>query len=630
MSLHEQFIPGRWVDDIDVNDFLKLNKKPFLDKPNFLINPSSNSNFLDLSNWLEEDKTVDLNFANFQSEDVNWFPLSMQSLPMKRKIGYSENMNEIRNYYVSTTDAERITSRETVHEVFQEIAVSDMNKSFRIGLFQQHPYNYTPMFIFPDIRIVPLYGTKQIIKEKRHFLLKLEKYLQTTDWIQQRMAKQKEITALKDFEKFAKSLGVNVTKPAESTKEVIDVLYVTLLSVVIENPSINFSLTDILTFIDIFAEKELQLKRITEEEIQNWLDELFVKLSKIRFTHSPNFDSSFPHSPFIFGETIGETITKTTYRFLSSLERFYTSPFVLRIFWSEKLPIDFKEYIFSLYKKNVPLSIVSPRLVQEMKNPILLPFGMHAEIFDEIAFHGGGCDLEKAFYLAINGGKEIESNTNLSAITSPLRQNQISYEEVLDKVQDFLSYTILSYTEIMNAIMYINDIHHNHPFRTSLISNQPFLSVQFGFFNLKPIVNMLAAIKENDFEIEKKSQKWITKINANQEKYAGEEMIMTHLASFVLRELGKIPLYKEAKKSVRFYLHTMYNTSSKENIDYDLTLPPEYIKGNFHANVVGVELTDAFIKNAFSKNITELNVSKEQEFYLANGVIFHQNYDLKK
>lgn len=629
MSLHEQFIPGRWVDDIDVNDFINLNKKPFLDEPIFLKNPTVTPYSVSFSELLEEDKYVETIFSSLYQQGEGELPSSVDSPSMRYKIGYSESLQDIKSFYRCLDETTREASRKTTHEVYQEIATSDMNKVFRIGLFQHAPYNYTPMFVFPDIRLIPLYGTKQIVKEKRFYLTKLERYLQTTEWIQQRIAKQREIDSLKQFEKFAKKMGVSVSSPATTTKEVMDMLYVAFLAIVIENPSVGFSFTDVLSFIDVFAEKELQLGIVKEVELQEWMDEFVQKIMKARFTYSPHFVQPLSSYPFVLGETLSEVVTKTTYRFLSSLERFYAVPFVLRVIWSERLPLPYKRFLFSLYQKGIPLSIVSNRVLQNMKNPVLLPFGMHSELFDEIIFHAGGCDLEKAFYLAINGGKDVESNTNLSAITTPLRQNQISFEEVVQKLEDFFTFIILSYVELMNAVMYINDIHHNHPFRNSLISNQPFYSISFGFFHLKKVVNLLCAIEANDVCITKK-QKFISDITTNQSYYEKEEMVMTRIVSYIKREMKKIPLYKESRFSVRFYEDGMYETKEIEDVPTHLSLPPEFIKGNFHMNVIQEELTEEFIRHCFSQNMTEINVSKSKDVYLANGLLFLNDYHLRK
>ena len=629
MTLHEQFIPGRWVDDIDVNDFINLNKKPFLDEPIFLKNPTVTPYSVSFSKLLEEDRYVETVFSSLQQYSDEELPVFSDSPSMKYKIGYSESLGDIKSFYRCLDETTREASRKTTHEVYQEIATSDMNKVFRIGLFHHAPYNYTPMFVFPDIRLIPLYGTKQIVKEKRFYLTKLERYLQTTDWIQQRIAKQREIDALKQFEKFAKKIGISVSSPANTTKEVLDMLYVAFLAIVIENPSVGFSFTDVISFIDIFAEKELQLGLVTEAELQEWMDEFIQKIMKARFTYSPHFAEPLSAYPFILGETLSDVVTKSTYRFLSSLERHYDAPFVLRVIWGEQLPMPYKRFLFSLYQKGIPLSLVSHRVLQDMKNPVLLPFGMHSQSFDELIYHAGGCDLEKAFYLAINGGKDVESNTNLSAITTPLRQNQISYEEVIRKLEDFFTFIILSYVELMNAVMYINDIHHNHPFRTSLISNQPFYSISFGFFHLKKIVNLLCGIDAGDVSITKK-QKFISHISTNKPYYEKEEMVMTHIVSYIKREMKKIPLYKESRFSVRFYEDDMYGIKEKEEVETHLSLPPEYMKGNFHMNIIQEELTEEFVRQCFSQNMTEINVSKSKDFYLANGLLFIKDYHLWK
>jgi len=629
MSLHEQFIPGRWVDDIDVNDFVKLNKKPFLEKPVFLINSLIHSQPVQLTHFLAEEKKVDLRFSSLSYEQsLDMFIENESVSVMKRTIGYSEDATEIKKYYDVYDEHSHEHSRKTTHHLYDEIATSDLKKMFKLGLLQNHPYNYTPMFIFPDIRIIPLYGIKQIIKEKRYFLTKLEKYLQTTDWIQTRIKKHQEIKALKNFEKFAKSLGVNVSNPATSTKEVLDMLYVSLLAIVMENPSVDISLTDTISFIDIFAEKELQLELIQEKELQELLDTFITKIMQFRFTSSPRFSSYGPSAPFMLGETF-EGVTKTSYRFLSAISTNYNTPFALRVIWNDTLPSYFKDALFALYEQGIPLTLISPRVLEETKNPVLLPFGMQSEIFDEIPFYGGGCDLEKCFYMAVNGGKEIHTNTNLSAITTPIREKELVYKDIMKKYQDFLTFMILSYVDSINALLYINDNHDNHAFRASLTSNQPFYSAYFGFFNLKPIVNRLAAIQNGDYTVTYK-QKWIATVEANKPFYEEEEIVMTHLISYIKRELQRIPLYKEAKHMTRFYLNGLYDLSTPEQVDYTLTLPPEYMKGHFHTNIIGATLSNSFVKESFSKDLTELNLSKDPTFFVSNGVLFHADYNFKK
>lgn len=628
MPLNEQFIPGHWIDTIDVNDFVNLNKKPFLKEPLFLKNTRNSfvqEKFENIKNLFENNNgEVELDFSTLENSDFKWFNFEFDESSLNSKIGFSENITHVKQYYGISNRNMRSENRKTTYELFDEIAISEMKKMIKMNLISHAPTTYTPSFASPDVRIVSLYGTKQLIKEKRWELKALEKRLQTHEWMQRRISINREIDAIKQFEKFCSKNGFNVSNPAENATEAIDYILLSIAACLFENPSIPFSLSHVIPFLDIYFEHDIESGKLKEDEVQDLIELFYLRLSFIRFTLSPGLIEKFDELPIFFGETFGgEYITKTTYRFLYSLKKYNLFPFSIRIIWNQHLPNAFKEFIHSLVQDGIPISVFNGDVFTNKKKSFYST-GQNGDVGEELMFDSGACDLMKLFYLSLNGGKDIETNTNLTPITQPIRKKNVDFDEIINKFQDYLSFVLNSYIELMNIVMYLNDIHNQHPLRFSLMNFQKHYKVQFGFFNLDELVTLISAVYEDSFQIKINNKGWVEEIIPESDEFFSKDTVLSRIVSLIEEEISKIPIYKNGKAKTRMYHKDVFRVENKSEHYKKMVLPNELVKSSFHSNIHLQEGDSAIdiIEDSFQNGFTELNFSISNELMNINGIMF--------
>ncbi len=106
------------------------------------------------------------------------------------------------------------------------------------------------------------------------------------------------------------------------------------------------------TFLDVYIERDLKAGKITEQEAQEMVDHLVMKLRMVRFLRTPEYDELFSGDPIWATESIGgmgldgrTLVTKNSFRFLNTLYTMGPSPEPnMTILWSEKLPLNFKKF----------------------------------------------------------------------------------------------------------------------------------------------------------------------------------------------------------------------------------------------------------------------------------------------
>ena len=541
--IHEQFIPGRWQDDVDVNDFLSLNKKPFLKDPFFLKNSSNDAHTL--QTLIPEQSLITPEYASLKDAVPEYLDQGVEKLPgfyVLRKMGYTDTIEDISKVYGFTEKPSREKIRKTPSQLLSEVATSETTKMIKIGLFEQIPIYHSPSYIHPDVRRVALYGTKRLVEDKRYQLKLLEKHLQTHDWIEQRIATNRAIESLKDLERFAKKYGIDVSSPAESAKEAIYFVYLTILACMLDNPSISFGLTQVISFLDVYIEQSMADNRISEEEVQALIDEFAVKLNALPWTHRDGMM-----------ETItAKQVTKTTYRFLQSMQEYNLKNILLHVEWVPSLHKEVKNRIDALIKEGFHIRLYNHPRLKETEQLAMYQHGQVGRIGEEAHVFTGLCNLEKVFYLALNGGKDVSSNSNLKPITQPLRKETLEYEDVYTRFKDYLSYVLSDYVELANIILYVNETSHNHPLRTALMDSMIHFKIQFGFKKLYELARLFHAIEQKNYTFTKDSKGWIISIQPGEQVVIDAEVFLADLITTIEEELKKIPMYNKGKAQIRF------------------------------------------------------------------------------
>lgn len=638
MSFNEHFIPGKWIDTIDVNDFVNLNKKPFLSQPVFLeknIKTDINSYLSSIKNAFNENEIkIHLGFSNFDDRFVHRFDsLNLTVNPFVVPVGYSEELEVFRDGYdIESIDENSSFSSNKFSSAnkflnYNHIATSDMKKMINIALLKQMPTNFSVSTFHPDIRIISLYGTKFLIKEKKWILKSSEKRLKTNDWIQQRIDIQNEISFIENLERFATSHNVDITKPSGNSKEVLDSLLISITYLFLENPSIPFCFDQILPFLDIFIENDLEDGLLTEEDAQAIIDSFYLQCSLFRFSVNPNQFDCKEKTALFFSETITVfNISKTTYRFLNSLTRleFFDYHINLSFDNSEYEDFDKTEFLIffnSIKEKLHTYSFYNPQI---FKKNISLSFDYNGQAYvpsEDLVFDMGVLDLKKLLFLAFNGGKDVVTNSNITPISQPIRKDIFQYDEFFSKFKDFLTYSINNFFESAIIISTLSSRLNTQPVRNSMSYYIKFFNPQFSFENIQFVASVFSAIKEDNLSITRNKKGWITELSTDSEI---DNEVFFDLVQLIETEIKKIPQHKMGEISIRF-LNSLNNLDFSELRTIE-TIIPELSTSKFMFDVVGTPSIDELIEFS-SEGYSCIHVTNPNSTYLNNsGTIFKEKY----
>lgn len=637
MHFYKRFVPGNWVDSIDTNDFVNLNKKPFFEEPLFLEKPTHR--ILELINAAkriieEESDAIDLSFSSIEHYAPAYLSKKMERLPgipsddIIKEIGYSESSDDMRDYYAYKNTPVRSKNRKTVYEKFELVSSSEIKKTLKMGIFKMSPSSFTPGYCQPDFRRVVLYGTKRLIQEKQRYMKKLEKHLQNTEWVQRRLSLHVEIESLKKLDRFAKHFNRSLKKPAENAVDAFSYYYISLLASFIENPSVPFVLSQVTTFLDIYLEKEIEDGTLSESDAQSLMDEFYIKLSLFRFIPSPNFHAMFESEPFPFGDTFDlSVITKSSYRLLHSIRSFRLSPFSIRLIGTHSIKSPIQHYLSAMIDEGLPMTFANTHL-NHKQSPAISSFGTPFTPGQDYVFDSGVCDLEKVFYLALNGGKDLNTNLNLSPVTQPLRQAKMDYNEVLSKFKTFLSYVLSLYVEKMNVVLYLAETNHQHPIRNALMENIIHYKIQFSFSNVLKVSTYLHAIKEKTYRAQFDSNGWLQSLLVDDNsKKSVPASDLVELTQYIETEINRIPIYKKANSNLRFYLFNVFHIFNDNAIIKDMNMPIINEKNIFPLNITSEKGKDHFktITHLMKNDFNEINYSIQKHDQSTNGLILKKN-----
>ena len=518
----DHFKGETWKREINVRDFIQSNYTPYEGDDSFLVASSEKTrkvwNKLTEMFKVEREKGVyDAETKLPQGIDVygpgyidkeNEVIVGLQTdAPLKRGIfpkggiRMVENSLEAYGYHLDPMTKEIFTKyRKTHNEGVFSAYTEEMIAARRSAIITGLPDAYGRGRIIGDYRRVALYGTAILIEEKKRFLNRLDIQEITEEIIQSREEISEQIKALKAFEKMCASYGFDVTRPAQNAREAVQFVYLAYLAAVKDQDGAAMSIGRTSTFLDIYIEKDIREGKLTEEEAQELVDQLIIKLRIVRFLRTPEYNDLFSGDPVWVTESLGgqgvdgrSLVTRTSYRYLHTLYNLGPAPEPnLTVLWFKNAPENWKRFQYEnddLMRPDYGDDYGIACCVSPMK------------IGKQMQFFGARANLAKCLLYAINGGRDERSGVQVAPMFEPVRGEYLEYDEVMAKYEQMMRWLAKVYVNALKIIHYMHDKYAYEAFEMSLHDGDVERIRATGIAGLSIVADSLAAIRDTKVRV---------------------------------------------------------------------------------------------------------------------------------
>lgn len=526
-NLQNDFDGFIWKREINVRDFIQHNYTPYTGDESFLEGPSEKT--LKVWNKLTEmfkverakgvydtetklPQSIDTYGAGYIDKENEVIVGLQTDAPLKRGIFPKGGIRMVESalkaygYELDPATKEIYTRyRKTHNEGVFSAYTADIRAARHAHIITGLPDAYGRGRIIGDYRRIALYGTDNLIEEKKRYLDRLDIQEMTEEVIQQREEISEQIKALKDFVKMCANYGFDVTKPATNAREAVQFVYFGYLGAVKDQDGAAMSIGRISTFLDIYIERDLKNGTLTEKEAQELIDQMVIKLRIVRFLRTPEYNELFSGDPVwvtaseggmgIDGRTL---VTKTCFRMLHTLENLGPAPEPnLTVLWSERLPEAWKKYC-------AKISIKSSAIQYENDDLMRVDYGddygiaccvSPMKIGKQMQFFGARANLAKCLLYAINGGKDEITGEQVSPEYAPITSEYLDYEDVMAKFEQMMRWLAKVYVNALKIIHYMHDKYDYEAFEMALHDGHVERTRATGIAGLSVVTDSLAAIK---------------------------------------------------------------------------------------------------------------------------------------
>ena len=358
--------------------------------------------------------------------------------------------------------------------------------------------------IIGDYRRVALYGVDRLIEDKED-QKNSTRTIMYSDVIRDREELSEQIRALKDLKKLGEIYGFDIGRPASNVQEAIQWLYFGYLAAVKEQNGAAMSLGRTSTFLDIYAQRDLEEGRFTEEEIQEFVDHFIMKLRLVKFARTPEYNTLFSGDPTWVTESIGgigidgrPLVTKMSFRYLHTLENLGAAPEPnMTVLWSTRLPLAFKRYCAAV-------SIESSSVQYENDDLMRVTHGddyaiaccvSSMRVGKEMQFFGARANLAKCLLYAINGGVDEITKKQVAPEYRPITSEYLDYDEVMHKYNEMMKWLARVYVNTLNIIHFMHDKYCYEKLQMALHDKKVTRWFATGIAGLSVVADSLSAIK---------------------------------------------------------------------------------------------------------------------------------------
>ena len=547
------FQSGDWQNRIDVRDFIQRNYTPYEGNGDFLASATDATTQLwdsvmegiKVENQTHAPYKIDAQIvAGITSHAAGYINPELEKIvglqtdePLKRAImpfgGLKMVEDACKIYGVELNPEVRHAFthyRKTHNQGVFDVYTPDIRRCRKSGVLTGLPDAYGRGRIIGDYRRVALYGIDRLMADKVEQFNSLQADLEAGKDLNETLRRREEINdqykALGQMKEMAASYGYDISAPATNAREAVQWTYFAYLAAVKSQNGAAMSFGRVSSFLDIYIERDLQNGVITEQEAQELIDHLVMKLRMVRFLRTPEYDQLFSGDPIWATESIGgmgldgrTLVTKNSFRFLHTLYNMGPSPEPnITVLWSESLPEGFKHFCARVSIDTSSIQYENDDLMRPDFNsddyaiaccvsPMVV--GKHMQFF------GARANLAKTLLYAINGGVDEKSKDQVGPKTEPILDEVLDFDTVMAKMDNFMDWLATQYVTALNCIHYMHDKYSYEAALMALHDRDVKRTMACGIAGLSVAADSLSAIKyakvkpirdENniaiDFEIE--------------------------------------------------------------------------------------------------------------------------------
>ncbi|MBQ2615173.1 MAG: formate C-acetyltransferase [Clostridia bacterium] len=521
------FRSGRWMESVDVKDFIQKNYTPYEGNEDFLAPPTEKTKklyakFKEL--LLQEMKQGVLDVETYRVSGIDNFEpgyldkeneeiVGLQTdAPFKRMINPYGGMRMVEQslsaYGYEMDEARKIHFKEfrkTHNDGVFDAYTPAMRRARSVGLMTGLPDAYGRGRIIGDYRRIALYGIDFLVQQKEADFEKYASLPASEDVIRMREELRMQIRALGQMKNMALRYGVDISQPATNAKEAIQFTYFGYLAAIKENNGAAMSFGRNSTFFDIYITRDMKNGILDEAGAQELIDHLVLKLRMVRHLRTPEYNELFSGDPTWVTESIGgmgedgrTQVTKSSFRFLHTLTNLDPAPEPnMTVLWSVQLPDAFKKYC-------AKMSIATDSLQYESDDEMRPLYGddyaiaccvSSMELGKRMQFFGARVNLAKTLLMSLNDGYDEKKGIKVLENTEPMPDGVLDYDKVKAAFDRCIEEVAALYVSTMNTIHYMHDKYAYEAGQMALHDTEVKRFMAFGIAGLSVVADSLSAIK---------------------------------------------------------------------------------------------------------------------------------------
>ncbi len=525
------FNEGIWSREINVKNFILKNYTLYEGEDDFLEGPTDDTTTLwkqcmelykaeiEAGGILDLDEktisTITSHGPGYLDKDKEKIVGFQTDKPFKRSLQPFGGINmaikaaEAYGYGVDDDVKEIFTKyRKTHNQGVFDAYTKEMRAARKSGIITGLPDSYGRGRIIGDYRRVALYGIDYLQEMKKKALNESPPVL-NEESIRHREELSEQVRALSEIKEMAQSYGFDISKPAKNAQEAIQWLYFGYLAAIKEQNGAAMSLGRTSTFIDIYIQRDLDKKLITEVEAQELIDQFIMKLRLVKFARTPEYNELFSGDPTWVTESLAGVslsgkplVTKTSFRYLWTLSNLGPAPEPnMTVLWSIHLPQGFKDFCARMSIKTSSIQYENDDLMRVTHGDdyAIACCVSPMKVGKQMQFFGARANLAKTILYAINGGVDEKSKVQVSPRFEPITSNdKLDYDDVMVRLEQMSEWLAELYVNTLNVIHYMHDKYAYERSEMALHDDHVHRFFATGIAGLSVAADSLSAIKYAD------------------------------------------------------------------------------------------------------------------------------------